>query len=72
MSSNVTRFGLIRSRFLTLNGRQYCECGRHCGNRVAQRPRDIGIEIFDTNRYGWGVRALNDIPQGKVLGTYTG
>lgn len=51
---------------------QYCGCDPHCGNRVVQHPRDIGIEIFDTNRYGWGVRALKGISQGKVLGTYTG
>jgi histone-lysine N-methyltransferase SUV39H len=51
---------------------KYCGCGNDCGNRVAQHPRNIGIEIFDTNRCGWGVRALADIPKGKVLGTYTG
>ncbi|KAH0827025.1 hypothetical protein J3R83DRAFT_4706 [Lanmaoa asiatica] len=51
---------------------KYCGCDNDCGNRVAQRPRNIGIEIYDTHRCGWGVRALDDIPQGKVLGTYTG
>ncbi|KAN0076899.1 histone-lysine N-methyltransferase [Tylopilus felleus] len=51
---------------------KYCPCDNDCGNRVVQRPRDVGIEIFDTRRCGWGVRALEDIPRGKVLGTYAG
>ncbi|KAF8136787.1 hypothetical protein EV363DRAFT_1211859 [Boletus edulis] len=51
---------------------KYCGCGNDCGNRVAQRPRDISIEIFDTNRCGWGVRAMNDVPRGKIIGTYAG
>ncbi|KAG8217880.1 hypothetical protein J3R82DRAFT_6046 [Butyriboletus roseoflavus] len=51
---------------------KHCGCDYDCGNRVAQHPRNIGIEIFDTERCGWGVRALDDIPKGKVLGTYTG
>ncbi|KAF9218141.1 SET domain-containing protein [Gyrodon lividus] len=51
---------------------EHCSCGSKCGNRVAQRPRDVAIEIFDTKRCGWGARSLVDIPEGKVLGTYTG
>ncbi|KAG9318857.1 hypothetical protein JVU11DRAFT_963 [Chiua virens] len=51
---------------------RYCRCGPDCDNRVVQRPRDISIEIFETKRCGWGARALEDIPKGKVLGTYTG
>lgn len=51
---------------------KFCGCGPRCQNRVAQQPRDIEIEIFDTKRCGWGARTLGDIPKGKVLGTYTG
>ncbi|KAF9246134.1 hypothetical protein BU15DRAFT_40201, partial [Melanogaster broomeanus] len=51
---------------------KYCECNDKCKNRVAQRPREFAIEIFDTKRCGWGARALVDIPKGKILGTYTG
>ncbi|KIK92408.1 hypothetical protein PAXRUDRAFT_147412 [Paxillus rubicundulus Ve08.2h10] len=51
---------------------EYCGCHPKCGNRVAQLPRDVAIEIFDTKRCGWGARALVDIRKGKVLGTYTG
>jgi len=51
---------------------QFCTCGPTCGNRVAQRPRDIPIEIFKTRRCGWGARCTIGIPRGKVLGIYTG
>lgn len=39
---------------------------------MAQRPRDIAIEIFKTRRNGWGARATEPLPKGKVLGLYTG
>ncbi|KAF8844600.1 SET domain-containing protein [Paxillus ammoniavirescens] len=51
---------------------EHCGCNPKCGNRVAQLPRDVAIEVFDTKRCGWGARALVDICEGKVLGTYTG
>ncbi|KAF9462485.1 hypothetical protein BDZ94DRAFT_1260968 [Collybia nuda] len=52
---------------------KFCKCNfKTCPNRVAQRPRDIPIEIFKTVYCGWGVRAPIDIQQGKVLGLYTG
>ncbi|KAI3619605.1 histone-lysine n-methyltransferase [Moniliophthora roreri] len=51
---------------------QYCKCGPDCPNRVAQRPRDVPVEIFKTEECGWGVRSPQDIEQGKVLGLYTG
>ncbi|KAL4077105.1 hypothetical protein V8B97DRAFT_2080137 [Scleroderma yunnanense] len=51
---------------------KYCSCGRTCPNRVVQKSRDIGIEIFDTKRCGWGARTLTAVPKGKVMGTYTG
>ncbi len=49
-----------------------CSCGEGCPNRVAQRPRDVPIEIFKTKTCGWGARATVDVPRGKVLGIYTG
>ncbi|KAG1827181.1 uncharacterized protein BJ212DRAFT_1310733 [Suillus subaureus] len=51
---------------------KYCRCGPMCGNRVAQKPRDIPIEIFKTKQCGWGARCLVALPKGKVLGIYTG
>ncbi|TFK27334.1 SET domain-containing protein [Coprinopsis marcescibilis] len=49
-----------------------CSCNLSCRNRVAQRPRDIPIEIFKTPKCGWGVRSSTFIEKGKVLGIYTG
>ncbi|OAX38927.1 SET domain-containing protein [Rhizopogon vinicolor AM-OR11-026] len=49
-----------------------CACGPTCSNRVAQKPRDIPIEIFKTRRCGWGARSTVRLPRGKVLGIYTG
>ncbi|KAH8120152.1 hypothetical protein DFH11DRAFT_36604 [Phellopilus nigrolimitatus] len=49
-----------------------CACSRMCGNRVAQKPRKIPLEIFKTQNNGWGVRPSVDVPMGTVLGLYTG
>ncbi|KAI0727588.1 SET domain-containing protein [Fomitopsis betulina] len=49
-----------------------CNCPKSCRNRVAQRPRDVPLEVFHTGQSGWGVRATISIPIGKVLGVYTG
>ncbi|KAG2158223.1 uncharacterized protein EDB93DRAFT_1077341 [Suillus bovinus] len=51
---------------------KYCRCGPMCGNRVAQKPRDIPIEIFKTKQCGWGARCPIGLPKGKVMGIYTG
>jgi len=50
-----------------------CSCSRRrCPNRVAQRPRDVPIEVFRTPDRGWGVRATVDLVRGKVVGIFTG
>ncbi|RPD81568.1 SET domain-containing protein [Lentinus tigrinus ALCF2SS1-7] len=49
-----------------------CSCDETCPNRVAQRPRDVAIEVFRTRNCGWGARATVALPPGKVLGIYTG
>ncbi|KAJ7850471.1 hypothetical protein B0H13DRAFT_1644489, partial [Mycena leptocephala] len=49
-----------------------CACPTSCFNRVAQRPRRIPIEIFKTEKRGWGVRTSNALVRGQVLGLYTG
>ncbi|KAG1832047.1 hypothetical protein EV424DRAFT_1369422 [Suillus variegatus] len=51
---------------------KYCRCDPLCSNRVAQKPRDIPIEIFKTKQCGWGARCPIALPKGKVLGIYTG
>lgn len=50
-----------------------CRCSHEtCPNRVAQRPRDVPLEIFKTVDCGWGVRAPIAVPRGKVIGVFTG
>ncbi|KAF8585563.1 SET domain-containing protein [Ramaria rubella] len=49
-----------------------CLCDARCRSRVAQQPRDFPIEVFRTERCGWGVRAIDPLPRGRVLGVYTG
>ncbi|KAJ7933663.1 hypothetical protein B0H13DRAFT_1855905 [Mycena leptocephala] len=49
-----------------------CKCGPRCGNRVAQHPRRIKIQIFKTEHRGWGVRTSVALIRGQVLGVYTG
>ncbi|GJJ11360.1 hypothetical protein Clacol_005592 [Clathrus columnatus] len=49
-----------------------CSCGSNCPSRVAQKPRNIPIEIFRTVERGWGVRSPRHIAEGTVLGLYTG
>ncbi|TFK34651.1 hypothetical protein BDQ12DRAFT_689322 [Crucibulum laeve] len=52
---------------------RFCKCDiETCPNRVAQRPRDIPIEVFKTGTCGWGVRPTIKVKRGKVVGIYTG
>ncbi|KAI9059590.1 SET domain-containing protein [Trametes sanguinea] len=69
-------------RLFTFNlppGMEVIECNKarsrrneRCPNRVAQRPRDVPIEIFRTRNRGWGARATTSLSRGKVVGIYTG
>ncbi|KAJ6570348.1 hypothetical protein B0H10DRAFT_2237912 [Mycena sp. CBHHK59/15] len=49
-----------------------CECPPKCVNRVAQFPRRVPIQIFKTEKRGWGARVPVDLVRGRVLGLYTG
>jgi histone-lysine N-methyltransferase SUV39H len=51
---------------------QNCSCGSICPNRVAQKPRDVPLQIFKTKHRGWGVRTPKALPKGKVIGIFTG
>ncbi|KAF8440119.1 hypothetical protein BGX38DRAFT_1206667 [Terfezia claveryi] len=52
------------------NGR--CGCGIDCPNRVVQRGRKIPLEIFKTEKKGWGLRCPQKIPKGTFIDTYPG
>lgn len=49
-----------------------CKCGPTCLNRVAQHPLKLNLQVFRTLRKGWGLRTLNDIPQGSFICIYAG
>ncbi|KAK6643619.1 hypothetical protein RUM43_005129 [Polyplax serrata] len=51
---------------------QRCKCGPTCLNRVAQHPLQLNLQVFRTLRKGWGLRTLNDIPQGGFICIYAG
>ncbi|XP_041815953.1 histone-lysine N-methyltransferase EHMT1 isoform X2 [Chelmon rostratus] len=49
-----------------------CSCWRTCKNRVVQNGLRTKLQLFRTSKKGWGVRALQDIPQGSFICEYVG
>ncbi|XP_059473736.1 histone-lysine N-methyltransferase SUV39H2-like isoform X1 [Neocloeon triangulifer] len=49
-----------------------CKCSADCGNRVLQNGLKVRLKIFRTRNMGWGVAALDDIPQGTFVCEYIG
>uniref|UniRef100_A0A8C4I6N1 Euchromatic histone-lysine N-methyltransferase 1b n=1 Tax=Dicentrarchus labrax TaxID=13489 RepID=A0A8C4I6N1_DICLA len=49
-----------------------CSCWRTCKNRVVQNGLRTRLQLFRTSKKGWGVRALEDIPQGTFICEYVG
>ncbi|KAL0278162.1 UNVERIFIED_CONTAM: hypothetical protein PYX00_000063 [Menopon gallinae] len=49
-----------------------CKCASTCWNRVAQLPLQLNLQVFRTLKKGWGLRTLNDIPQGGFICIYAG
>ncbi|KAG8888844.1 hypothetical protein FRB98_006630 [Tulasnella sp. 332] len=49
-----------------------CSCSANCPNRTSQRPRDVPLEVFKTQKCGWGIRTPIALPKGKVVGVFTG
>ncbi|XP_034056161.1 histone-lysine N-methyltransferase EHMT1a isoform X1 [Gymnodraco acuticeps] len=49
-----------------------CSCLRSCRNRVVQNGLRLRLQLFRTQRMGWGVRAMQDIPQGTFICEYVG
>nr|XP_061836747.1 histone-lysine N-methyltransferase EHMT1 isoform X2 [Nerophis lumbriciformis] len=49
-----------------------CSCWKTCKNRVVQNGLRTRIQLFRTTKKGWGVRALQDIPQGTFVCEYIG
>eukprot|EP00002_Diphylleia_rotans_P028926 TRINITY_DN5850_c0_g1_i5.p1 TRINITY_DN5850_c0_g1~~TRINITY_DN5850_c0_g1_i5.p1 ORF type:complete len:502 (-),score=73.21 TRINITY_DN5850_c0_g1_i5:151-1656(-) len=49
-----------------------CSCGLDCGNRVVQRGSMVKMQIFKTEKKGWGVRTMEFISKGTFVGEYLG
>ncbi|NWI66258.1 SETMR methyltransferase, partial [Todus mexicanus] len=49
-----------------------CRCGESCQNRVVQRGVQLRLEVFKTEKKGWGVRALEPIARGRFVCEYAG
>ncbi|KAM6931235.1 histone-lysine N-methyltransferase EHMT1-like [Xenentodon cancila] len=49
-----------------------CSCWRTCRNRVVQNGLRVRLQVFRTQKMGWGVRTMQDIPQGTFICEYVG
>uniref|UniRef100_A0A8C5LGW0 Histone-lysine N-methyltransferase SETMAR n=1 Tax=Jaculus jaculus TaxID=51337 RepID=A0A8C5LGW0_JACJA len=49
-----------------------CQCGEHCTNRVVQRGLQFHLQVFQTDKKGWGLRTLQLIPKGRFVCEYAG
>ncbi|KAK4974846.1 hypothetical protein LTR28_009691 [Elasticomyces elasticus] len=49
-----------------------CRCGPRCKNRVVQKGRRVGLEIFKTKNRGWGLRCVEPLKEGQFIDTYRG
>uniref|UniRef100_G1MU25 [histone H3]-lysine(9) N-methyltransferase n=1 Tax=Meleagris gallopavo TaxID=9103 RepID=G1MU25_MELGA len=49
-----------------------CSCWRTCRNRVVQNGLRIRLQLYRTQKMGWGVRTMQDIPLGTFVCEYVG
>ncbi|GLJ26400.1 hypothetical protein SUGI_0508950 [Cryptomeria japonica] len=49
-----------------------CSCPPNCYNRVSQSGIQFRLEVFKTDKRGWGVRSSDSIPSGSFICEYTG
>ncbi|XP_064126216.1 histone-lysine N-methyltransferase SETDB2 isoform X5 [Loxodonta africana] len=50
-----------------------CKCNRQmCQNRVVQHGPKVRLQVFKTEKKGWGVRCLDDIDRGTFICIYSG
>ncbi|XP_058404113.1 histone-lysine N-methyltransferase SETDB2 isoform X1 [Diceros bicornis minor] len=50
-----------------------CKCNRQmCQNRVVQHGPQVRLQVFKTEKKGWGVRCLDDIDRGTFICIYSG
>ncbi|XP_048242082.1 histone-lysine N-methyltransferase eggless-like isoform X2 [Haliotis rufescens] len=49
-----------------------CKCDSRCHNRLAQNGLNLRLQVFKTEKRGWGLRCLDDIPKGGFICIYAG
>ncbi|CAO2591170.1 Histone-lysine N-methyltransferase SETDB2 [Lemmus lemmus] len=50
-----------------------CKCSRQlCQNRVVQHGPQVRLQVFKSEKKGWGVRCLDDIDRGTFICIYAG
>ncbi|NWH75022.1 SETB2 methyltransferase, partial [Piaya cayana] len=50
-----------------------CRCDKiMCQNRVVQHGIQVRLQVFNTEKKGWGIRCLDDIDKGTFVCTYSG
>ncbi|KAI0237727.1 Histone-lysine N-methyltransferase SETDB1 [Lamellibrachia satsuma] len=49
-----------------------CKCDCRCSSRVAQNGLQLRLQVFKTEKRGWGLRCLDDIPAGGFICIYVG
>ena len=49
-----------------------CKCSELCGNRVVQKGISLKLEVFRTDKKGFGMKTLEDIPSRTFVSEYIG
>lgn len=49
-----------------------CDCGEDCANRLVQHGVSLMLQVFQTEKSGWGLRAVEAISQGAFVCEYAG
>ncbi|KAK1325277.1 Histone-lysine N-methyltransferase, H3 lysine-9 specific SUVH5 [Acorus calamus] len=63
---------ILHARPLVYECGPSCSCPPSCYNRVSQHGLKFKLEVFKTERMGWGVRSSMFIPSGSFICEYTG
>ncbi|CAC5415707.1 SETDB1 [Mytilus coruscus] len=49
-----------------------CSCDQRCINRVVQNGLQVRLQVFKTEKKGWGLRCLDDLAKGNFICIYAG
>ncbi|KAF7148964.1 hypothetical protein RHSIM_Rhsim03G0159400 [Rhododendron simsii] len=63
---------IVRKKSLVYECGPSCKCPPSCQNRVSQNGIRYRLEIFKTEKMGWGVRSRDFIQSGRFVCEYTG